>query len=768
MKLDRIAKIKGHRIFRDFTWPTSGLDDFSRFNLIYGWNGAGKTTLSNLLRAIEKREAITEGDVQFVFDGAACAGDALASTPAPPKLRVFNRDYVNASVFRRDSDQVAPIFVLGEDSVEKQKEVEKLRAELADHQKNYLLAETAFNAATKSLENLCQGRARAIKDLIGNDASSIYRNYERSRFRQKAETLLAEGSASTLKVDDDARTKLIQRQQDKSKPKIPSVSLSLTDRVKLLNEVKEALKTSVISAVIDDLANRPNVAAWVEQGLHLHSTSDGSDRCDFCGQNIPPNRIEELKGHFNDKFVELNRRLNHLIETIERDKATLRAVRLPDAAALYTDLAESYKTAEVRLNRAVARREAELVELTETLNGKKRQPFEEIDFSPKAEGENSASDEGCETVADSVAALNQVLEKHNTETDAFDLSVAEARNKLESHEVAESLQEYADRTKALADAETERSKLSLLISSTSSQITAIEKEIAEHVRPAEELNQELRSYLGRDELQFHPEKTGYTITRSGIPAQNLSEGEKTAVAFLHFLKSLQGKDFQIENDVVVIDDPVSSLDANALYCAFGFMKERCKDAGQLFVLTHNFSFFQQVKDWFDNLRGPDKRKHQRYLLETRSSSTEGRTAEIKALDSLLNDYQSEYHFVFVRVYEEANNSNPVLDLASVYGMPNMARKLLESFLAFRQPGDTDTLHAKIGRTTGLDPALKARMYRFLQTHSHADRIGEPGHDLSILSETRDILRNLLLLMALEDKPHYEAMELLAKTKLGIA
>ncbi len=42
-----------------------------------------------------------------------------------------------------------------------------------------------------------------------------------------------------------------------------------------------------------------------------------------------------------------------------------------------------------------------------------------------------------------------------------------------------------------------------------------------------------------------------------------SEGERTAIAFLYFLKSLQDKSFDLANGIVVIDDPVSSLDANA-------------------------------------------------------------------------------------------------------------------------------------------------------------------------------------------------------------
>jgi len=53
MKIERIKKIKNHRVFRDFSW-TNDLPDFNEKNVFYGWNGTGKTTLCNLFRAIEE------------------------------------------------------------------------------------------------------------------------------------------------------------------------------------------------------------------------------------------------------------------------------------------------------------------------------------------------------------------------------------------------------------------------------------------------------------------------------------------------------------------------------------------------------------------------------------------------------------------------------------------------------------------------------------------------------------------------------------------
>ena len=91
------------------------------------------------------------------------------------------------------------------------------------------------------------------------------------------------------------------------------------------------------------------------------------------------------------------------------------------------------------------------------------------------------------------------------------------------------------------------------------EIAQLEQEIVEHRRPAAELNEDLRKYLGHGDLQLEVRDTGYEITRRGEPAQSLSEGEVTAIALLYFLKSLDDRRFDEPNGVVVLDDPVSQL-----------------------------------------------------------------------------------------------------------------------------------------------------------------------------------------------------------------
>ena len=133
-----------------------------------------------------------------------------------------------------------------------------------------------------------------------------------------------------------------------------------------------------------------------------------------------------------------------------------------------------------------------------------------------------------------------------------------------------------------------------------------------------------------------------------------------------------------------------------------------------------------------------------------------RCSSIQPLDPLLEKYESEYHYLFARIYRAARTSMQC-DLEENYVFPNMARRLLETFLAFRQPQVFGLLWKKLEKVK-FDEAKKLRILRFVHTHSHGDAVGEPEHDSSLLSETRAVLNDLLDLFRSQDDAHFLAME----------
>ena len=102
------------------------------------------------------------------------------------------------------------------------------------------------------------------------------------------------------------------------------------------------------------------------------------------------------------------------------------------------------------------------------------------------------------------------------------------------------------------------------------------------------------------------------IREDGSVAENLSEGERNFIAFLYFYHQVRGSmtGEELKEKIVVIDDPVSSMDSTALFLVSAIVREMinvCRNnteylnqkvpgdyIKQLFILTHNVYFHREV------------------------------------------------------------------------------------------------------------------------------------------------------------------------------
>lgn len=745
MAISRIARLRHPGVLRDFTWAAE-LPTFGRYNLIYGWNGSGKTTISKLFRALETGTAPANGEVTFTINGADVSGRDFGEAALP--VRVFNRDFVTESVFPLGGGEVSPILVVGKVSVEKQKEVEQLRKSLADAQTALESGRSNKRDADGALDKHCIARAAVIKDALRSFGSNPYSNYDKSTFRTRAQNMADAGDKETHRLSDSDRDKLLAQHRASPKPKLQPLTYQLPALKALAETASELLSTTVVSAALQALKDDPSLSAWVRQGLGLHQEGH-VDQCLFCEQALPSGRLAALEAHFNAEYEQFMKRLDAEIDGLNAAAKAGAGLTLPNRAEFYDDLAAEYDAAEAALRGVIGSTKGFLNSLVQVLTGKKARAFERLELNVGLPVAGSTT----------VPRLNEVIQKHNQACDDFQTRVITARQRLEADSVSGVLDEFQSLGNSVHASETAVNAADAETKRLNEEIARLEREIVEHRQPAEELNDDLRRYLGHSELCLEIKDTGYTITRNGIPAQALSEGETTAIALLYFLKSLKDRRFDLAKGVVVLDDPVSSLDANALYLAFGFIRERTKDAAQLFVLTHNFTFFRQVRNWFHHLKGQNKkdvgqRPARFYMLDCVSDGNQ-RCSTIRPLDPLLEQYESEYHYLFARIYRGAAAPTPPM-LEDNYILPNMARRLLEAFLAFRQPRASGELWQKL-KDAEFDEAKKLRILRFLNTHSHGDAIGEPEHDPSLLSEAGSVLKDLLEFIEDQDPAHFAAM-----------
>lgn len=752
MRILRLPKIKQQRVFRNFVWP-AGLPSFAQYNVIYGWIGTGKTTLSSLFANLQDKRAIADGEVEFELDnGNKLSGASLVTATAPP-VRVFNRDFVTRTIESIAQGNVAPIYFLGAESIEQQKQVEGLKKELEIAHKAVTEADGGKRKADKALDEFCIEKGKLIREaLLG---SAQYANYDKRRFKD-AVTKLKRQSPQPTALSNEQKQSLRKQKELQAKPSVSRLIFTPPDLEFSHSQTSDLLKRSVVSQVIDALVNDVSVAAWVQQGLALHKGEHETDTCRFCGNGFSTERRAKLEGHFNDAFAAFQREIDAAIRAIDGQQKSLASVVFPDESRLYDHLASNFQNAVKTTNQAIQSVDQALEFFKKALERKKSSPFDVLALENRDKPEYSDG----KTLEAAIDVVNGIIDKHEETTAHLEDEVKRACELLEQDYVLEALPKFDELSSSLTGATTALATANEKPAELRKKIEEIERKIVEHRRPAEELNKELQAYLGRDELLFAIKETGYALTRGGKPAQHLSEGERTAIAFLYFLKSLEDKTFDLSKGIVVIDDPVSSLDANALFSAFGYMKERTKSCHQLFIFTHNFAFFRQIKNWFHHLKGQksphiEKRPGRFYALLSTIDEYE-RSATLTPIDPLLEQFESEYHFLFRQVYDVANSAVCTNGLAQFYGLPNIARRLIETFLAYRFPDCSGDLIKRLERVD-YDAEKKTRILRLLNTYSHSGGISDPEHDPSILAETSEVMKAILKMMESVDGDHYQGM-----------
>lgn len=737
----RTTKIKDCPSFIDFRSGTD-LPEFKKYNLIYGWNGSGKTSFSRVLRSFELDENYYSHPKRVPeFEFKLKNGNSInqANLTAFPNIRVFNKDFIDDSVFGTGGPK--PIFFLGKESKEDKEKITKIESELQDLKKDKDSKKALLEKSKTSRDKLLSEKARDIKNSLTTARMDKYRNYERPKLEETISNKSKElKNPGNFKLDKDRLVTLQKAIQQTTKPDINPLSMPNFDISDILTEVKEILQKTATSQIIEALKSDETLGKWVEHGITIHKELELST-CAFCNQTIPQNRLSDLENHFNQDYQNLIKGVRRLKEKCSARKAL---VKFPDASNFYEDLTSKYLNEKKGADDLIKTYNQRLDSIISILEQKEQKPFSQPnleDFAPIDENP--------------FREIGQIISRHNKKSENFESQVGENKHTLEMHYIAEFIDTYNELLGEIKTLESDHLVLTQTITGKEQEIRGLKENLISHHIPALQINKDLEQFLGRSDIQLTAtdEQEGYQITRNGEVAKDLSEGEKTALAIVYFLTKINEEGFDLKNGVIVIDDPVSSLDSSAIFQAFGFIKESIKGAGQILILTHHFDFFRQVKNWFSHCNKNDR---EYFMVICREENLTRKSAIIK-IDKLLIDYESEYHFLFSVLYKFTNEQEKHLE--EMYPLPNIARKFLESFLAFRIPlGSREpNIYQRLNRID-FDSKKKERIRRFIETHSHPRyESGVQDFDMTILGETPDILNDLLELVEHEDKKHYDLL-----------
>lgn len=733
----KVNKIKEFGIFKDFRWANS-IPEFKKYNLLYGWNYSGKTTLSRVFRSFETQEEHPDyTGAEFELEDDSRNRYKHLNLTTLPNVRVFNQDFIGKNLkWYANGEHIEPIFLLGEQNVElqnqldkKKEEVEKLKNDSATLKQKYELEEEQLRRA----ESDC---ARQIKQQLALP------DYEVRNLRPVLTDL--EGHSEKLSNNDCTAVLNSWR----SPGKLDNVSLSslpAIDTNALLEEVKAILAKAVSGKPIKKLKDDSRLEEWVQEGVALH---EHEKECQFCSNQLTQARREELSGHFSEDYQQFQINLGALRNKLEGHKATLNTLLadLPDKTRYYLEFQSEYEADKKVLGKEKKEVNDFLDWLIKQLDGKQVKTFEAIYLTPPAKIEFELQSKFDE--------ITTLTDKHNQKTANFEQVKDEAKGKLIKHYTSEFLEREnykAKQDEIKKETETHAELLAKLMT-LDGECAEIEAKLSDALKGATKVNNYIKQLFQHDgiKIEVTPEKK-FILKRNSFPADNLSEGEKTAISFAYFITCLEDRNTSLSNTIVFVDDPVSSLDSNHLFNIYAFIKSKLGNCGQLFISTHNLEFFNLLKDWIKDRREIQENERSFYLIRRVLKQGEF-DAVLETLPSALEQFKSEYHYLFsiLKKFDDEQNT----DFDQLYQMPNITRRFLEAYLGFRIPNEPKPLK----NLTKLieDEAERNKVYKFLNEYSHNESATR-SLVFNDFSECNEVVKAVLRAVEVKDKDHYDAL-----------
>ncbi len=562
------------------------IDGLDRVCFFFGPNGSGKTTISQLI-----------ADESSLPDSNAIQWDG----GNPVRVYVYNRNFITANFANKAS--VPGVFTMGKGMVDAQKKIDELteaierdKSKKEAAQGNLEQARTELQAAQTQIVEACWSTKSAIpaelqKQMPGHNTKARFKDglleHVAAAKDDDAKPDMAEIEKRAAIVFDDTVTTASDL------PQIELQRLISCEGADIFGKAIVGKEDIPIAALI----TRLGISDWVEQGQkHIEG-----DVCPFCQEHT---LTDKLKADFESFFD----------EAYQTDKNDLRAAaqRYADEADGIIAILKGIVTTHADFL-DVPSLEARIAELDSNVNGnnallhqKQNEPSRSVTLV-SAKGICDAIQQLLDNAATAISNHNDMIQ-HRAEQKA---------------DVVADLWRYATITARPSVVPLQKNETTAYnkITGLTNSISKIDGRIrqnTEELRKAEasltnvkETADAINVLLGRFgftsfRIVVAEDNTSYRIERKdGTPVEDtLSEGEASFLTFLYFYHLMNGSlesSGTTDRRVVVIDDPITSMDADVLFVTSSLVRQLAKEARdgngnteQLIVLTHNITFHREV------------------------------------------------------------------------------------------------------------------------------------------------------------------------------
>jgi len=746
MEIKKIESVTNFGQFQDFKWDENNLKEFEKINFFYGWNYSGKTTLSRLFRCLELKKLHNDyPNASYKIktnNGNLTEKNLNVDYP----IRVFNEDFIEDNFdWNNENSEIEPVLILGKESKELEKQLKEKQKQKEQFEKDKNTKEEEKRRLEKDLDNLLQSKATEIRNIL---SITNPRDFDKNKLKEKIDEIRNNYQQNILSNDVVDKIKNFINSQKLNPINMQEIP-RLDDKLKkYLDEVKEILtKTVSAQKIIEKLERDSRLSQWVREGIELHKNET---TCQFCGNTLTTERIEELNKHFSEEFDTLINTIKQKENEISNHLNEIDKYSLPDKARFYSEFQNEYENLSSNFNQLKFNYIEIGKKLINELNKKKEKPFEQLII------DQSINDTIENELNELVKNIQEIINKHNNKTNSLEEEKQKAKEKLKLHYVAQFIQDekYFDKKQEIENLNSEINKLNNEINKINNEITNIQNQIKASAIGARRLNELLNKFFNDDRLKIENTSNGkYKLYRNNQIAKNLSTGERNIISLVYFFAKLEETNFDLSQAVIFIDDPVSSLDSHHIHSVYAFLSEKIKNINQVLITTHNFDFFNLLKDMYRyDLRD---QKGNFYLIKAMTNN-QNRYSTIEKLPDLLLKFKSEYNYLFY-ILNKFNQSNDKNSFEQLYLLPNILRRFFEMYLFMRYPNGKkfkEKVNKFFGNNTSNEKVMALKImdeYSHEENPEHSQRFPDIQELIKAINFVLDILKQ-------KDKEHFDALE----------
>ncbi len=732
------------------------ISDLKKVNFFFGFNGSGKSTIAKYLRNLSLETSLQSVD----FD--QCTNVGYNNTIH--QILIFNDNFIDEN-FKRNQE-LKGVFSLNQSNAaidqqitDEENSIATCELQKGKYQNRIESIERDKNAKSNSLLNNCWNERTTFSTF---SKLSLDHSGSKPNFLQEIRNTLPTTSSQipTLQSLTESYQTLYEKDLKKINLSINAKSYSAIRRIEiklenLLQEIIVGNEEIDIAGLIKSL----NSSNWVEQGLTYLDKS--GNICPFCQQETIDDNLKEQFSKFFD-------------ESYKRKVSEIEALKQSYKQKTDSFISEVTSTQNVfnpdnLVSNIILSLNQLFISNNEVINDKLSHTNERRSITSMKSTKRELS-KIIKAIKDNNLLYNDSATNKENLIESIWLYIAyECQNEISEYD--KRVIQY-NRLNSLAIEL--RDKYSTKINTAKQNIETLRSQTVNTKDAVDKINLLLKN-SGFEGFEIdEKEKTNniskYYLKRPNSTSttsvfQTLSEGEKNFISFLYFYQSCLGTDDLLNNGskkkIIIIDDPVSSLDSQAMFIVSTLIHSlilrkandnkpnrmllKNTDIAQVFVLTHNFYFYKEVSF--------NKRPVCTDWWHYRITKVNNQTKITGGYDKSIND---DYSLLWKSIKELKNNipQNPSQNIM----IANSMRRIIESYVSFIGYGN-DSWAALLSADIA-DPSyyIKSSFISSINDESHKVAALDSIYYQNIINEQPQILFDVFMsIFKSIGKEHYEMM-----------